>query len=83
MDVNQVDELSRKFFDVAREANVDKDVAFAALQMVFVYWMACVCPDCRRGIAHKLKADIPRMLETANKGAAMSPEAPQCHCHRH
>jgi hypothetical protein len=60
-------------------AEVTPDVIFTALQTVFVFWMSCLCSDCRCKVANKLKTDIPNMLEGAELTAEQLDQRPTCH----
>jgi hypothetical protein len=41
-----------------------------ALEDALVFHMALICPGCRKQVANKLRADIPRMLALAGNMAA-------------
>jgi hypothetical protein len=70
-DIEQLaaERLAHKLADVTIDAGADVEVVLMALQHVFVFWMSCVCADCRHNIAQKLKREIPLMLDHANRVA--------------
>jgi uncharacterized protein YbaR (Trm112 family) len=70
----------KRIFDAIEEAEItDGDLIFEALKQQLVFRMAMVCPDCRRNIARKLKAEIPVMLASAAQFAASHGNTPTCH----
>jgi hypothetical protein len=73
------EELAREITETTLNAEVDPGVIFAALQIVFMFWMSCLCVDCRRNVAHKLEADVSKMLENADTAAEHFDHAPTCH----
>jgi hypothetical protein len=56
-------ELAQKITDIIVDAEVDSETAFMALQAAIMFEMSCLCADCRRDVARKLKANIPKMVE--------------------
>jgi hypothetical protein len=44
-----------------------------------MFWMPRLCVDCRRNVAHKLKADVSKMLESADTAAEHFDQIPTCH----
>ena len=76
---DRIDELARKIVaGIINDDERDYDIIFAALTHVFAFWMSCVCRNCRRDVARKLKADIPAMLNSASQLAAAG-KPPTCH----
>jgi hypothetical protein len=75
--IDDIEQLALKLTNVTIDADTDVDVVFTALRHVFVFWMSCVCADCRRQVAQKLEREIPEMLDHANRFAAKSPVT--CH----
>jgi hypothetical protein len=73
------EELAREITEITFNAEVDPDTIFKALQITFVFWMSCLCIDCRRTVADKLRADITKMLEGADKTATTFGNASTCH----
>ena len=73
------EELAREITEITFNAQVDPNTVFDALQAVFVFWMSCICTDCRRNVARKLRADTSRMLECAEQTATMLDDASTCH----
>jgi hypothetical protein len=71
--------LARAITEVTLNADVDPNTIFEALQIVFMFWLSCLCDDCRRGIAHRLRTSIPAMLESANRAAEHFDQVPTCH----
>jgi len=57
------------------------DVALAALMGTVTYWMSDMCSECRKDFARTLKRQIPEMLATANRTAAMQGERADCQTH--
>jgi len=71
-----VDKLAQKIADITIDAEVKPDAIFEALRIVFMFWMSRLCSHCRHSVAHKLMAEIPAMLECANRA---SNRTPTCH----
>jgi hypothetical protein len=69
--LEQVELLARKIAEMATEDDVAPDVVFSALQLALTFWLSTVCVDCRNDIACKLRADIPSMVDTATRLAAL------------
>jgi hypothetical protein len=72
-------QLARKIVDLTLNAEVAPSVIFSALQSAFVFWMSCLCADCRRRVAYKLEDDIDNMLKNAGLAATELGGAPLCH----
>jgi hypothetical protein len=70
--------LALKIADLTVAAEVRPDIVFSALMNALVFWMSCICPNCRRDFARKLADEIPTMLESADHHA-QSPSTPTCH----
>jgi hypothetical protein len=71
MDVERVNQLAQEITDMTTNADTDPDTIFEALQQVFIFWMSIVCANCRRNVARKLTADIPKMIDCADQTAAV------------
>jgi hypothetical protein len=73
------EELAREITEVILDAQVDAETAFRALQGAIMFRMSCLCIDCRRNVARKLKANIPKMVEGADQTAEYFDQIPICH----
>jgi hypothetical protein len=69
-------ELEQLIFQATAET-LDVEMVFTALRNVMTFYMATVCPDCRKNIARKLKREIPMMKANADRFAAEHPDVPK------
>jgi hypothetical protein len=76
-DLDDIKRISEKIFEVVK--GEDNNTVFCALVNQFVFHMSLACPDCRKNSTRKLKREIPRWLEHANRVAAKYETTPSCH----
>jgi hypothetical protein len=68
MTTNIVDLCNR--IDAVFTSTDEPDAIFRALMAVMAKHMSYVCADCRKALAHEIRARIPEMLRRANAAAA-------------
>jgi hypothetical protein len=73
------EELAREITETTINAEVDPDTVFTALEIVFMFWISSLCADCRREVARKSKASIPKMLDRVDRVETVLGPNTTCH----